>query len=74
MFPVPKGVSYNSYLLIDEKVALMDTVDESVTGQFLENLEGALEGRAIDYLIVHHMEPDHCANIRLLMEKYPQCR
>lgn len=72
LFPVPKGVSYNSYLLIDEKVALMDTVDESVTGQFLENLEGALEGRAIDYLIVHHMEPDHCANIRLLMEKYPQ--
>ncbi len=57
LFPVPKGVSYNSYLLIDEKVALMDTVDESVTGQFLENLEGALEGRAIDYLIVHHMEP-----------------
>ena len=72
LFPVHKGVSYNSYLLIDEKVALMDTVDESVTGQFLENLEGALEGRAIDYLIVHHMEPDHCANIRLLMEKYPQ--
>lgn len=72
LFPVPKGVSYNSYLLIDEKVALMDTVDESVTGQFLENLEGALEGRAIDYLIVHHMEPDHCANIRLQMEKYPQ--
>ena len=72
LFPVPKGVSYNSYLLIDEKVALMDTVDESVTGQFLENLEGAPEGRAIDYLIVHHMEPDHCANIRLLMEKYPQ--
>lgn len=72
LFPVPKGVSYNSYLIMDEKVALMDTVDESATGQFLENLEGALEGRAIDYLIVHHMEPDHCANIQLLMERYPQ--
>lgn len=72
LFPVPRGVSYNSYLIMDEKVALMDTVDGSATEQFLENLEGTLEGRSIDYLIVHHMEPDHCANIRLLMEKYPQ--
>lgn len=72
LFPIPRGVSYNSYLIMDEKVTLMDTVDESVTGQFMENLEYILQGRAIDYLVVQHMEPDHCANIGLLMEKYPQ--
>ena len=72
LFPVPKGVSYNSYLILDEKVTLMDTVDASATEQFFENLEAGLQGRPIDYLVVHHMEPDHAANIRLLLEKYPE--
>ena len=72
LFPVPKGVSYNSYLILDEKVTLMDTVDASATEQFFENLEAGLQGRSIDYLVVHHMEPDHAANIRLLLEKYPE--
>lgn len=72
LFPVPKGVSYNSYLILDEKVTLMDTVDASATEQFFENLEAGLQGRSIDYLVVHHMEPDHAANIKLLLEKYPE--
>ena len=72
LFPVPKGVSYNSYLILDEKVTLMDTVDASATEQFFENLEAGLAGRSIDYLVVHHMEPDHAANIKLLLEKYPE--
>ena len=71
LFPIPRGVSYNSYLIMDEKVALMDTVDASVTGQFMENLEYVLAGRGIDYLVVQHMEPDHCANIEELMKRYP---
>lgn len=72
LFPVPKGVSYNSYLILDEKVTLMDTVDASATEQFFENLEAGLADRSIDYLVVHHMEPDHAANIKLLLEKYPE--
>ena len=72
LFPVPKGVSYNSYLILDEKVTLMDTVDASATEQFFENLEAGLAGRSIDYLVVHHMEPDLAANIKLLLEKYPE--
>ena len=72
LFPVPKGVSYNSYLILDEKVTLMDTVDASATEQFFENLEAGLQGRSIDYLVIHHMEPDHAANINLLLEKYPE--
>lgn len=72
LFPVPKGVSYNSYLILDEKVTLMDTVDASATEQFFENLEAGLAGRSIDYLVVHHMEPDHAANIKILLEKYPE--
>lgn len=72
LFPVPKGVSYNSYLILDEKVTLMDTVDASATEQFFENLEAGLQGRSIDYLVIHHMEPDHAANIKLLLEKYPE--
>ena len=63
MYPIPRGVSYNSYVLLDEKTVLLDTVDRSVSGQFLENLEHVLAGRSLDYLIVNHMEPDHCALI-----------
>ena len=71
LFPIPRGVSYNSYLIMHEKVTLMDTVDESATSQFMENLEYVLDGRTIDYLVVQHMEPDHCANIEELMKRYP---
>lgn len=74
LFPIPRGVSYNSYLILDEKITLMDTVDASVTKQFVENLEYVLNGRAIDYLVVQHMEPDHCANIEELMKKYPDMK
>ena len=63
VFPIPRGVSYNAYLLLDEKTALLDTVDASVAGQFFENLAHALGGRKLDYLIVNHMEPDHCATL-----------
>ena len=63
VFPIPRGVSYNSYLLKDEKTVLLDTVDRSIAGQFLENLAFALDGRKLDYMIVNHMEPDHCALI-----------
>lgn len=74
LFPIPRGVSYNSYLIMDEKITLMDTVDASVTGQFMENLEYVLGGRGIDYLVVQHMEPDHCANIAELMRRYPDMK
>ena len=61
VYPIPMGVSYNSYLLLDEKTALLDTCDRSVQGVFMENTAHALKGRPLDYLIVNHMEPDHGA-------------
>lgn len=61
--PVPRGMSYNSYLLLDEKTVLFDTVDRAVQHQFFENLEHALQGRRLDYVFVHHMEPDHAATL-----------
>ena len=70
IFPIPRGVSYNSYVLLDEKTVLLDTVDASVAGQFFENLEHVLDGRKLDYLIVNHMEPDHCAMIGDLVRRY----
>ena len=74
MFPLPKGVSYNSYLILDDKVALLDTVDSAITRQFLENITHLLNGRPIDYLVVNHMEPDHCANIEELARRYPEMK
>ena len=68
---VPEGITYNSYLIDDEKIAVLDTIDQRKTDEWMANLERELSGRTPDYLIVHHMEPDHAANIRLLMEKYP---
>ncbi len=70
-FPIPRGVSYNSYLLTDEKTVLFDTVDSAVSEIFFENLESALGGRKLDYLIVHHMEPDHSATFLRVVETYP---
>lgn len=74
LFPVEKGVSYNSYVILDEKTAVMDTADAAVTLQFLDNLRGALNGRDLDYIVVNHMEPDHCANIEMLLKLYPGAR
>ncbi len=68
---VPNGMAYNSYVIIDSKIAVMDTVDRNFTHEWLNNLEDALEGRKPDYLIVQHMEPDHSANIKNFMNNYP---
>ena len=68
---VPDGMSYNSYLILDTKVAVMDSVDARMTGEWMENLEAALEGRSPDYLVVHHMEPDHSGSILAFARKYP---
>ena len=71
IFPIPRGVSYNAYLLLDEKTVLLDTVDASVSGQFLENVSYVLKDRPLDYLIINHMEPDHCAMIGEIVRRYP---
>lgn len=71
VYPVPRGVSYNSYVLLDEKTVLLDTVDRTALGPFFENLETALDGRPLDYMIVQHMEPDHAAGIGQVMARYP---
>ena len=72
VYGVPDGVSYNSYLLLDEKTVLFDTVDKAVYGVFLENLAHELGGRPLDYLVVHHMEPDHAATLELVLQRYPE--
>lgn len=71
LYPVPNGVSYNSHVLLDEKIAVMDTVDAHFSNAWLANVRDALSGRTPDYLIVHHMEPDHSAAIDLFMQAYP---
>ena len=74
LFPIPRGVSYNSYVILDEKTALLDTADSSITLQFLENVRATLGDRPLDYLIVNHMEPDHCATIETLLPYYPNLK
>lgn len=74
VYPIPRGVSYNSYVLLDEKTVLLDTVDASISGLFFENLEYVLNGRTLDYLIVNHMEPDHCAVIGDAVRRYPDVK
>ena len=74
VYHAPQGVSYNSYILLDEKTVLLDTVDKSVTHQFMENIDFALNGRKLDYLIINHMEPDHCAEIPTILAKYPEVK
>ncbi len=71
---VPNGVSYNSYLIMDEKIALMDTVDRRATDEWFKNLETELDGKTPDYLVVHHMEPDHAYNILAVCKKYPDMK
>ncbi len=73
-YPITKGISYNSYLIEGEKTAITDTVDKRCTREWLAHLNDALAGRTPDYLIVHHMEPDHSANISMLMDKYPDLK
>ena len=70
-YPVPKGISYNSYLLKDEKNVLFDTVDKTCACQFFNKLEMALSAESLDYLIVQHMEPDHASLIEEIIKKYP---
>ncbi|MBQ2745518.1 MAG: FprA family A-type flavoprotein [Lachnospiraceae bacterium] len=72
LYPVPNGMSYNSYIIMDEKIAIMDTVDEGFSKQWLENIRMALKEKKPDYLIVQHMEPDHSANILKLLDEYPK--
>lgn len=73
-YDVPNGMAYNSYAIIDEKIAVMDSVDASFTGEWLDNISKALEGRKPDYLVVQHMEPDHSANITSFVEAYPEAK
>lgn len=71
-YVVPNGIAYNSYVILDDKIAVMDTVDRNFTRQWLENLDKVLDGRKPDYLVVQHMEPDHSANVDTFMETYPE--
>lgn len=73
-YSVPNGVSYNSYIIKDEKTVVMDTVDTRATNEWFENIEASLKGQNIDYLVISHLEPDHSANIQLLAEKYPNMK
>lgn len=72
--PIPRGVSYNSYLLLDEKAVLFDTVDWSICRQFLENIKGVLENKTLDYMVINHMEPDHAACIEEIVLRYPNVK
>ena len=74
VYPIPRGVSYNAYVLMDEKTVLLDTVDRSVSEQFLENLAHVLGGRKLDYVVVNHMEPDHCATLQEIARLYPEAK
>ena len=71
-YVVPNGMSYNSYAIVDEKIAIMDTVDKNFVEQWLGNIEATLQGRKPDYLVVHHMEPDHSAGIAIFLKAYPE--
>lgn len=74
LFPLQHGMSYNSFVILDNKTALMDTVDSGISDIYLENVKHALNGRQLDYLIIHHMEPDHCANITAILRLYPKVK
>ena len=70
-YKVPNGMSYNSYVILDDKIAVMDTVDANFTHEWLDNIQQILDGRRPDYLIVQHMEPDHAANVANFLKVYP---
>jgi len=71
-YPVPDGMSYNNYVIMDEKTCLMDGIDDAVTRQFMDNLDHVLGGRSLDYMVVQHMEPDHCSAIPELLRRFPE--
>lgn len=71
---VPNGISYNSYVILDEKICVLDTVDKRKTDEWVTNLENVLNGKTPDYLIINHLEPDHASNIQLLADKYPDMK
>ncbi len=73
-YKVPNGISYNSYIIKDEKTVIMDTIDKRKTKEWLQNLENTLEGKIPDYLVISHLEPDHAYNIEVLTQKYPQMK
>lgn len=73
-YVVPNGIAYNSYVILDSKIAVMDTVDKRKTKEWLQNLEDVLNGKKPDYLVVSHLEPDHASNVKLLAEKYPEMK
>lgn len=74
IYPIPRGISYNAYVWLDEKTALLDTVDHAIGELFFANLCHVLQGRPLDYLIVNHMEPDHCATLATLCQRYPETK
>ena len=71
-YPVPHGVSYNSYLLLDDKIALLDTVDKRKYDDWAAKVDAVLDGRTPDYIVVHHLEPDHAGSLQMTIEKYPE--
>ena len=73
-YKVPNGMAYNSYIILDEKVAVMDTIDERKSEEWFNNLNAALNGRDVDYIVISHLEPDHAANIKALADKYPDAK
>ena len=72
LWPLPAGVSYNSYIVADEKIALIDTVECGFEDEFLANIEESVGDRNVDYLVVNHMEPDHSSLVTLMLERYPE--
>ena len=74
VYPIPRGVSYNAYLVLDEKTVLMDTVDMAIGERFFENLTHGLQGRPLDYVVVNHMEPDHCGTLGETLRRYPNAK
>ena len=74
VFPIPRGVSYNAYLAMDEKTVLLDAVEEAVAVRFQENLEHSLGDRSLDYVVVNHMEPDHSASLAGVLRRWPEAK
>ena len=74
LWPLPFGVSYNSYIVADEKIALIDTVEQGFEDEFLENVREAIADRPVDYLVVNHMEPDHSSLVAYMLETYPEIK
>ena len=74
LFPIPNGVSYNSYFIDDEKTCVVDSVDAEIREEYFDNLTHLLNGRELDYIVVNHMEPDHCQTLLETLERYPNCK